>query len=80
MTVVYDNNPGLEGLSAQWGFGCVIQGPDKTVLFDTGGLGWVLLPNMSLLKLDPKSIDVVVLSHIHWDHIGGLTSFALERK
>jgi 7,8-dihydropterin-6-yl-methyl-4-(beta-D-ribofuranosyl)aminobenzene 5'-phosphate synthase len=32
----------------------------------------VLLDNMQQLGIYPKEIDVVVLSHIHGDHIGGL--------
>jgi 7,8-dihydropterin-6-yl-methyl-4-(beta-D-ribofuranosyl)aminobenzene 5'-phosphate synthase len=79
MTIVYDNNPGQEGLTTAWGFGCVIQGLEKTILFDTGGDGETLLGNMQKLGLDPKSIDVVVLSHIHGDHTGGLASFLEAR-
>jgi 7,8-dihydropterin-6-yl-methyl-4-(beta-D-ribofuranosyl)aminobenzene 5'-phosphate synthase len=79
MTIVYDNNPGREGLNSQWGFSCLVRGKEKTILFDTGGEGWVLMPNMRELKIDPKEIDAVVLSHIHWDHVGGLTTFARER-
>ena len=36
ITVVYDNNPYKEGLQTGWGFGCVITGAEKTILFDTG--------------------------------------------
>jgi 7,8-dihydropterin-6-yl-methyl-4-(beta-D-ribofuranosyl)aminobenzene 5'-phosphate synthase len=72
ITVVYDNNPYKEGLTASWGFACVIEGAEKTILFDTGGNSAVLLNNMQQLGIDPKEIDVVVLSHIHGDHIGGL--------
>ena len=79
MTIVYDNNPGREGLTSEWGFGCVIHGSEKTILFDTGGAGWALLANMRQLNVDIKKIDVVVLSHIHWDHTGGLPSLAIER-
>lgn len=74
MTIVYDNNPGQKGLTPAWGFACLIQGPEKTILFDTGGDGRVLLDNMRRLDLEPKEIDVVVLSHIHGDHTGGLPS------
>jgi 7,8-dihydropterin-6-yl-methyl-4-(beta-D-ribofuranosyl)aminobenzene 5'-phosphate synthase len=49
---------------------------DKTILFDTGGDGRTLLENMRRLKLDPENIDAVVLSHVHRDHTGGLSSFA----
>jgi len=78
-TIVYDNNPGRKELTAEWGFGCVIRGPGKTILFDTGGAGPTLLNNMRQLKVNPKEIDVVVLSHIHGDHTGGLPSIAIEQ-
>ena len=79
ITVVYDNNPYKEGLETAWGFGCVITGAEKTILFDTGGDGSILLNNMEKLAIDPNSIDTVVLSHIHPDHTGGLNSF-LEKN
>lgn len=79
LTIVYDNNPSAPGLTAEWGFGCLIQGPEKTILFDTGGAGWILLANLRRLKLDPREVDAVVLSHIHWDHTGGLTALSLKR-
>ena len=75
ITVVYDNNPYKEGLTTSWGFACVIKGAEKTILFDTGGNSAVLLDNMQQLGMDPKEIDVVVLSHIHGDHVGGLNGF-----
>jgi len=79
ITVVYDNNPYKEGLKTAWGFGCFITGPEKTILFDTGGDGSLLLGNMEKLAVDPGKIDIVVLSHIHGDHTGGLGSF-LEKN
>ena len=36
ITVVYDNNPYKEGLTTSWGFACVIEGAEETILFDTG--------------------------------------------
>ena len=78
ITVVYDNNPYKEGLTASWGFACVIKGAEKTILFDTGGNSAVLRNNMRQLAIDPKEIDVVVLSHIHGDHVGGLNGFLQE--
>ena len=41
-------------------------------MFDTGGDAPTLLSNMGTLGLDPREIDIVVLSHIHGDHVGGL--------
>jgi 7,8-dihydropterin-6-yl-methyl-4-(beta-D-ribofuranosyl)aminobenzene 5'-phosphate synthase len=72
LTVVYDNNPSAEGLETRWGFSCLVEGLERTILFDVGGDGTVLLDNMAKLEIDPKKIDAVVLSHIHGDHIGGL--------
>ncbi len=74
ITVTYDNNPYKDGLEIAWGFSCVIKGLEKTILFDTGGDGQRLLANMNKLDIDPEEIDIVVLSHIHGDHVGGLQS------
>jgi 7,8-dihydropterin-6-yl-methyl-4-(beta-D-ribofuranosyl)aminobenzene 5'-phosphate synthase len=72
--IVYDNNPYKEGLKATWGFSCVVR-CERTILFDTGGNGTILLENMEKLNINPKEIDIVVLSHIHGDHVGGLSRF-----
>jgi 7,8-dihydropterin-6-yl-methyl-4-(beta-D-ribofuranosyl)aminobenzene 5'-phosphate synthase len=75
LTVVYDNNPYKEGLEERWGFSCLIEGLEKNILFDVGGEGQVLLRNMEKLRIDSGTIDIVVLSHVHYDHIGGLADF-----
>jgi 7,8-dihydropterin-6-yl-methyl-4-(beta-D-ribofuranosyl)aminobenzene 5'-phosphate synthase len=79
ITVVCDNYPYKEGLETAWGFSCLITGAEKTILFDTGGEGSMLLNNMEKLAIDPNSINTIVLSHIHGDHTGGLKSF-LEKN
>jgi 7,8-dihydropterin-6-yl-methyl-4-(beta-D-ribofuranosyl)aminobenzene 5'-phosphate synthase len=53
---------------------------EKMVLFDTGGDGEILLYNMGVLNKDPKAIDMIVLSHIHGDHTGGLWSLLREKS
>jgi 7,8-dihydropterin-6-yl-methyl-4-(beta-D-ribofuranosyl)aminobenzene 5'-phosphate synthase len=73
--VVFNNVPYNESLETSWGFACLIKGLDKTVLFDTGGDGEILLSNMQQLGLYPKIVDSIVLSHIHGDHTGGLDAF-----
>ena len=72
MTVVYDNNAFDENLKADWGFSCLIRGLEKSVLFDTGTNGKILLSNMEKLGIHPGEIDTVILSHEHKDHTGGL--------
>jgi len=71
--IIYDNeaNPGFK---AGWGFSCLIEN-SKKILFDTGADSETLLYNMKQLKIDPRTIDTVILSHNHWDHIGGLKGF-----
>jgi len=73
-TVVYDNNRWDPDLTTAWGFACLVESGKDMVLFDTGGDGSMLLGNMARLGIDPQTIDVVVLSHIHDDHTGGLES------
>jgi 7,8-dihydropterin-6-yl-methyl-4-(beta-D-ribofuranosyl)aminobenzene 5'-phosphate synthase len=34
-----------------------------------------LLHNMRELQIDPRELDIVVLSHIHGDHVGVLQGF-----
>jgi 7,8-dihydropterin-6-yl-methyl-4-(beta-D-ribofuranosyl)aminobenzene 5'-phosphate synthase len=75
LVIAYDNNPYVDGLDTEWGFSCLVSGPDKTILFDTGGEGDVLMANVAELGLDPTTIDAVVLSHEHRDHTGGLGEF-----
>ncbi len=62
-------------LETAWGFSALITGAEKTILFDTGGNGSLLLSNMKKLAVEPNDIDVIVLSHIHGDHTGGLAGF-----
>jgi len=80
MTVVYDNNPYSQDLKEDWGFACVIETPHKTILFDTGADGTILLDNMSKKGINTSKIDVVVISHDHYDHTGGLQAFLNENS
>jgi len=71
ITVVYDNNAG-RGLGKGWGFSCSIETDEQKILFDTGWDGGLLLENMAALGIDIREYDILLLSHQHWDHIGGL--------
>ncbi len=68
LSVVYNNVPLKAGLQTAWGFACLVELPDRTVLFDTGGNGSVLLSNMKAMGFSPEEVDAVVLSHLHGDH------------
>ncbi len=76
---VYDNYQVDPALKTAWGFGCVIKTSEELILFDTGGDAETLLFNIEKKDIDPKSINKVVISHIHEDHVGGLEGF-LEKN
>jgi len=80
LTILFNNVPYDKNLTTAWGFSCLIQHPEKTILFDTGGDGNILLSNMRRLAIDPKDITSIVLSHIHGDHTGGLWRFLDENN
>jgi 7,8-dihydropterin-6-yl-methyl-4-(beta-D-ribofuranosyl)aminobenzene 5'-phosphate synthase len=75
LSIVYNNVAYDSNLTCSWGMAAVVTGLSKTVLFDTGGNGDVLIANMKKIGLDPKRVDLVVLSHNHGDHTGGLWKF-----
>ena len=73
--VIFDNNPSDDRLAPSWGFSCVIESADKTLLFDTGGDSDIFISNMRKLSIKPENMDMLMISHDHWDHTGGLDSF-----
>ena len=75
ITITYDNNAYDSRLRTAWGFSCLVRLPETTILFDTGGDGSILLYNMGKLGINSAEVDIVMLSHIHGDHVGGLASF-----
>lgn len=75
ITIIYDNESRREDLTADWGFSCLVEAHGRKILFDAGEGGKILLQNMQALHIDPLSIDEVFISHSHFDHSGGLSSF-----
>jgi 7,8-dihydropterin-6-yl-methyl-4-(beta-D-ribofuranosyl)aminobenzene 5'-phosphate synthase len=80
ITILYDNESQTEGLKADWGFSCLIECYGVNLLFDTGTNGALLLANMKALGIDVSSINEVFISHIHFDHAGGLSAFLNENE
>jgi 7,8-dihydropterin-6-yl-methyl-4-(beta-D-ribofuranosyl)aminobenzene 5'-phosphate synthase len=80
ITILYDNNEYDERLETAWGFSCLVEGLEETILFDTGGDSAMLLRNMHKLGIDPQIVEAIVISHIHYDHLGGLAGFLEENN
>lgn len=74
-TIIYDNYVHTDGLQADWGYALLLNGLNKTILFDTGTRPKIFSGNFNKLKLDAQSIDEVFISHEHGDHYGGLAEF-----
>ena len=81
ITIVYDNEAKKRGLRAGWGFSAFIEAAKAPpILFDTGADSTTLLHNMKELKIDPKDIGIIVISHAHGDHTGGLSEILRINK
>lgn len=73
LDVLVENTARNPGLLGEHGFACWINTGTHRVLFDTGQ-GMTLMHNAARLGIDLSEADAVVLSHGHFDHVGGLSS------
>jgi len=60
-----------KGLKQDFGFSCVVSYKGKMILFDSGTDAKTFESNIKALKIDLRRIDIAVVSHGHYDHIGG---------
>jgi len=67
LRILYDNEA-KTGFKRGWGFSCLV---GDRFLFDTGADINILLFNMNKSHVKFESINNVVLSHEHRDHVGG---------
>lgn len=66
------------GELGEWGFAALVEADGRRILFDTGAKADVVRQNLQTLKLDLAGVPDVVLSHWHWDHIGGFMTLRRE--
>lgn len=78
LIVVYDNKEPADSIKnldllKGWGFSAAIKFNGKSILFDCGWSGRVLLHNLKELNITVDKFDYIIISHKHWDHTGGLS-------
>lgn len=47
---------------------------DHKILFDTGTNAEILLKQLKRINVAPEDIDIICITHMHFDHIGGLVN------
>ncbi|MDD1657285.1 MAG: MBL fold metallo-hydrolase [Methanomicrobiales archaeon] len=73
LTVLVDNHTLTDRyFRGEPGLSFLIEEGDQRILFDTGFSG-LFLENAALMEIDLLDLDIVVLSHGHIDHTGGLS-------
>jgi 7,8-dihydropterin-6-yl-methyl-4-(beta-D-ribofuranosyl)aminobenzene 5'-phosphate synthase len=70
-TTLVDNRAEIPDLDAEHGFSALIRTAEGMVLFDTGQTG-IVVDNSVELGIDLSRVRHVVISHGHYDHVGGL--------
>lgn len=69
-------NTGLEGFGTEHGLSIHIRTCcGTTILFDTGQSGRLMTENARKMGIDLSKVDLLVISHGHYDHGGGIRSF-----
>ncbi|MCD6429030.1 MAG: MBL fold metallo-hydrolase, partial [Desulfurococcales archaeon] len=80
LVVLVDNYPYNKSLVTAWGLSIYCVADGVRFLFDTGPDGSTLRLNSEALGINLSSLDFIVLSHEHGDHVGGLKYLAKRLK
>jgi 7,8-dihydropterin-6-yl-methyl-4-(beta-D-ribofuranosyl)aminobenzene 5'-phosphate synthase len=72
VTVLYDAFGKDQSLVKDWGYSALVEIGGKRILFDTGNNAEVFAANAKAKGVDFSTLDFVVQSHRHADHLAGL--------
>ena len=70
ITVLYDAFGKAAAMQKDWGYAALIESGGKRMLFDTGNNPDILAQNVKTKGIDLSTLDFVVMSHRHGDHMG----------
>jgi 7,8-dihydropterin-6-yl-methyl-4-(beta-D-ribofuranosyl)aminobenzene 5'-phosphate synthase len=73
ITVLYDAFGKDSTMTKDWGYSALVEIKGKRILFDTGDNPEIFAANAKAKGVDLTTLDFVVMSHRHGDHMGGLT-------
>jgi 7,8-dihydropterin-6-yl-methyl-4-(beta-D-ribofuranosyl)aminobenzene 5'-phosphate synthase len=62
----------------EWGFAALVEAEGHRVLVDTGARPQTVLQNARELGVDLSSVNEVILTHNHDDHVGGLVTLRTD--
>jgi 7,8-dihydropterin-6-yl-methyl-4-(beta-D-ribofuranosyl)aminobenzene 5'-phosphate synthase len=62
----------------EWGYSALVEVDGHRILYDTGSSADLVLRNARALHVDLSNVDDVILSHNHFDHVGGLMALRHE--
>ncbi|UCC93474.1 MAG: MBL fold metallo-hydrolase [Thermoplasmata archaeon] len=68
-----------EGWRTASGFAALVETAEATLLFDTGPDGEVIVDALDAAGVEVADLDLVVVSHDHPDHTGGLSRLLYDR-
>lgn len=74
ITLIENNVNCKSKLICEFGLSLYIEDDDFKLIFDTGQSG-IFTENIKELNINPLEIHNIVLSHNHYDHVGGLKAY-----
>ncbi len=77
LSTMLAGNPGNGGIG-EWGYAALVEADGHQILFDTGARPDTVLKNSQELGIDLSTVQDVILSHNHFDHISGLLTLRHE--
>ncbi|MDH6263430.1 MBL fold metallo-hydrolase [Bradyrhizobium sp. BR13661] len=73
ITILYDAFGADPEMTKDWGFSALVEVAGRRILFDTGDNAEIFGKNVKAKGVDLTTLDFVVLSHRHSDHMAGLS-------